>query len=366
MPETHKPATSSKATRRDFLKGSTGALGFAMAGGLVAVADETLRTSSTATTGQSRIAKVTHAASQGCPPEIRAAFRGPCPSISTPFTREGDIDFNALRNLVDFLIDAKAKVLILTWGDSLYSILTDDEVAEVTKVVVQHVNKRAIVVAADQSWWTGKEVEFAKYCTQIGADLLMVLPPDWAASGTVDSLVEHYRAVAKHIPVMVVDNYLNARSIGFAMAIIKRLYDEVPGVIAMKDDIGGQLGRKATMLTHDRWAVIGSGKELHMNIYPYGADGVMSTHMTFKPEIAWRYWDAIEAGKLKEARAVLRDYEFPLFTFLATLEGGPDAGVHGLLEIYGIAKRFRRPPYHSLTDKEMQALTEFLRDKRLL
>ena len=343
------PKSRAGSSRRAFLKGPVVALGIPMAG--------TVRRST---------AKASPLASEGCPAEIRKAFRSPCPSISTPFTREGNIDFHALCSLVDFLIDAEAKVIILTLGDSLYTILTDEEVAQVTKAVVQHVNQRALVVAADRSWWTGKDVEFAKYCARIGVKVLMVLPPDWAASCTVDSLVTHYRAVSEHIPVMVVDNYLSRRTLSFAVNVVMRLYREVPGVIALKDDLGGELGRRITLLAHDRWAIIGSGKELHMNIYPYGADGVMSTHMTFKPEIAWRYWNAIEAGKLEDARVVLRDYEFPLFKFLATLEGGPDAGVHGLLEIYGIAKRFRRPPYHSLTDKEMQTLTEFLKDKGLL
>ena len=95
-----------------------------------------------------------------------------------------------MRNHLDFLIgEAKVKAVVLTWGDSLYSILTEDDIAQITKVVVQHVNHRAFVVAADDSWWTGKLVEFAKYCADLGADMLMVKPPDWAASTTVDSLV---------------------------------------------------------------------------------------------------------------------------------------------------------------------------------
>lgn len=369
-----------RGSRRDFLRsGSTVAVGAAVAGGLSmgqvspTLADEPSQPSPTASSGRQTgaatgisSAKAASTTSQGCPADIRAAFQGPCPSISTPFTRHGDIDFDGLHNLVDFMVNARAKAIILTAGDSLFTILTDDEVAQITKAVCRYVNKRALVVAADKSWWTGKDVEFAAYSAQVGADLLMVLPPDWAASCTVESLVAHYRAVSEHIPVMVVDNYLARRPLSFALDLIRRLRDEVPGVIALKDDIGGNLGRRIALLSHDRWALIASGKELHMNLYPYGVDGVMSTHMTFKPEIAWCYWSAIEAGDLKAARAVLRDYELPLFEFLGTLEGGCDAGVHGLLELYGLAKRYRRPPYHSLTDRQMQILTEFLKKKGLL
>ena len=304
---------------------------------------------------------------QGCPSEIRAALSGPCPSINTPFTRDGAIDFDGLRAELDFVLDAGARVVILTYGDSLYSILTDDEVAEVTRAVVEHVNHRAMTVAADRIWWTGKTAEFAKYCVDVGADVLMVLPPDWAASTTVESLVAHYAAAAEHIPVMVVTNYLARRPQPFALKVIEALRDRVPGVVALKDDVTGEFIRKTCLLTHDRWALIAGGqKQNHMNMLPYGVDGYLSTFMLFKPDVSWQYWRAIEAGDLAAARDIIRDYDMPFFDFILGMEGSFDAALHGILEIIGVATRYRRPPYHSLTDEQMQALAAFLKGKGLL
>ena len=304
---------------------------------------------------------------QGCPSEIRAALSGPCPSINTPFTRDGAIDFDGLRAELDFVLDAGARVVILTYGDSLYSILTDDEVAEVTRAVAEHVNRRAITVAADRIWWTGKTAEFAKYCVDVGADVLMVLPPDWALSTTVETLVAHYAAAAEHIPVMVVTNYLARRPLSFALKVIEALRDRVPGVVALKDDVTGEFIRKTCLLTHDRWALIAGGqKQNHMNMLPYGVDGYLSTFMLFKPDVSWQYWRAIEAGDLAAARDVIRDCDMPFFDFILGMEGSFDAALHGILEIIGVATRYRRPPYHSLTDEQMQALAAFLKGKGLL
>ena len=50
--------------------------------------------------------------------------------------------------------------------------------------------------------------------------MLMVLPPDWAHSTTVESLVAHYGAVAKQIPVMVVTNYLGRRPLAFGLELV--------------------------------------------------------------------------------------------------------------------------------------------------
>lgn len=139
--------------------------------------------------------------------EARHALTGPIMSLNTPFFANGEIDYQSIRQIIDFTIDAGSKTIILTSGDSLYTLLTDAEVAELTKFVVAQTAGRAMVVAADRIWWTGKDVEFAKYAREVGADMVMVLPPDWAGSCTEDTLVAHYAAVAEHMPVMFVTNW---------------------------------------------------------------------------------------------------------------------------------------------------------------
>ncbi|MBI4025349.1 MAG: hypothetical protein HY360_10250 [Verrucomicrobia bacterium] len=41
------------------------------------------------------------------------------------------------------------------------------------------------------------------------------------------------------------------------------------------------------------------------------------------------------------------------------------ASMHGLFELAGIAGRWRRPPYHSLTDPEMTRLKAFVKRMKL-
>ena len=297
-----------------------------------------------------------------CPPEIRAALTGPWPTIRTPFTREGDIDRNSLCHHIDFMIDGGAKAIVLTWGDSLYSVLTDDEIAEVTKLVVEHVRKRAVVVAADNIWWTGKTIEFADYCAELGADLLMVLPPDWGASTTVDTLVAHYGAVTERIPVMIVTNYLGQRAQAFALEVIQALYDRVPGIVALKNDVPGDFLRRVCLMTRDRWCLSSGGqKQSHLGSVPYGVHGYLSCCLTFKPDIAWRYWNAIQDNELATAAGVIRDFDLPFFDYILSSEGGFNAAMYAVFEIFGLTKRYRRPPYHTFTDQQMEQLADFLK-----
>ncbi len=298
---------------------------------------------------------------------VRAALTGPVASISTPFCQDDSIDYAALRGTVDFVIEGGSKTVLLTYGDSLYSLLTDDEVGEVTRVVAEQTAGRAMVVAADRMWATPKTLEFARYSRDVGADVLMVLPQDWAASCTQDTLVEHYAAAADEIPVMIVTNYLGMRPQPFAMALLESLVGQIPGVVAIKDDLCGAFARKMAMKLDGQVAILSGGqKQNHLDLYPYGSEGYLSTYLRFKPDIAWNYWDAIQAGQLADAAEIVRVYDAPLFDLLMTFDGGFDAALHGIYELFGVEGRWRRRPYHSLSDPEMERLTQGVRDLGLL
>jgi dihydrodipicolinate synthase/N-acetylneuraminate lyase len=191
--------------------------------------------------------------------------------------------------------------------------------------------------------------------------MLMVLPPDWGGSSTPRTLTDHYAAVAEHIPVMVVTNVFIPRGMAFGLETLKTVFREVKGVYAVKDDWCGEFARKMSLLVHERWAVLSGGqKQNHLNNLFYGCDGYLSTFINFKPEVARNYWNTIQANNLTKARDIIRDYDLPYGDLISSFPGGFDAGIHGTLEIFGIAKRWRRKPYYNLNEEEMEKLKEFL------
>lgn len=282
---------------------------------------------------------------------------GPITSVRVPFLASGDIDANGLADYIDRCVANGAGALTLTYGDSLLSLLTDHEVEVVTQVVVDAAGERVPVVAADRSWWTGRTVEFAGYCRDLGVDALMVLPPDWSRSGTTETLVGHYGAVAAEIPVVLVSTYMVARGVANSLEIIERVHESVNGVVAIKDDFGGEFGSRMTAAVSGSWAVIAGGsKTLHSQLWPYGASGYLSTLTPFRPEITRRYWDATKNADAIEMARIIAEVDRPMFDVLRTAPGGFDAGIHGWCELAGIYGRWRRSPYHSLTDAELDTL----------
>jgi dihydrodipicolinate synthase/N-acetylneuraminate lyase len=297
-------------------------------------------------------------------PEVRHALTGPIASVSVPFTRDGAIDYRGLANFIEFVLAGGSRTILLTYGDSLYSLLTDDEVAEVTNAVVKITARRAMVVAADRVWWTGKTEEFARHCVSAGADMLMVLPPDWCVSCTVDTVVEHYRRVSAHIPVMVVTNFLAKWPLPRALELLRRLVTDVPGILAVKDDVCGELGRQLGLIAHERWAIFASGsKQMVLNNVPFGCDGYLSSFIYIQPKIAHDFWRAATTADHATVRRIVADVDIPFWEFMVRFPGSFDAVVHGIMEAKGFSGRWRRLPYYSLNDAEIAEVREFLTTK---
>lgn len=299
--------------------------------------------------------------------QVREHLTGPIASIHTPFLRDGSIDLAGLRRMIDTVIANGSRTVLLTAGDSHYLCLGDDEIRTVTRETCAHTAGRAMVVAADRLHATTRAVEFARFAREAGADVVMCLPPDWGPSCTPQTLADHYRAVSVELPVMMVTGLFLARDAAFGLETIARALDTCPQIVAVKDDFCGDFARRLGLLAHERTAVFAGGQKAnHLSMWPYGCDGYLSTFIHFGAEIPGRYWSAIQAADIGAAAAVIADYDAPFFEYVSTLTGGWNAGLHGALELFGVAGRWRRPPYYSLDDAQMEQLAGFFRERHLL
>jgi len=290
---------------------------------------------------------------------FRQQVSGPVVSITTPFTRAGEIDYAGLRRFVDFAIDAGTTALLFTPGDSLYVALTDDEVAQLTRVTAEHIGDRALFIAAGDFWWTGKTLEFGEYARSVGAGAYIAVPP--IRGTTVAQLVDFYTAASQVLPLFILSGSLGAAGVEPALEAVRILLEQAPDVVGFKEDFSSAFARPACLAAHERWAIFAGGqKQTHMDMHPYGCDGYMSVFLTFRPEVAHTYWGAIERGDLAAATGVIRDFDMPLFKHLyGAYPAGGDAGQHALLELAGICDRWRRKPLPDLTDEEMEMLSQF-------
>ena len=299
--------------------------------------------------------------------DAKEIFVGPFPTVCTPFSRDGSIDFATLAKQVDIHLSSGAKTLVMTYGNSLCSLITDQEVAEVTKAVAEQVAGRATVVAADRRWATSKEIEFAQYAKSVGADILMVIPPDWGFSCTARTMAEHYCAVAEHIPVMMITSDFVDRPITFVLEMVQIAAAKSPNLVAIKDDLIGECSRHLGLMLGEELALFSSGtKREHLSVWPYGFRGYLSNYIMFKPDVARIYWDAVRSGDTAKALDFIARFDIPFWKLIIGCQGGTDAGLRGALELFGTSTRWRRSPYYSLSDAEMEKFADFFKGLSML
>ena len=103
-------------------------------------------------------------------------FEGSMVAIVTPF-KEGKIDEESLRKLVDFHIENGTNVIVPcgTTGES--ATLNHKEHEQVISVVIEHVNKRVKVLAGAGSNSTAEAVRLHQFCQKAGADGTLHITP---------------------------------------------------------------------------------------------------------------------------------------------------------------------------------------------
>ncbi len=101
------------------------------------------------------------------PDELGERLAGPLASIRTPFTRAGDMDIHSLARMVDFDVAAGAAGLLITWGDSLFALLSDRDIGDLTRAVVECAAGRVPVIACTGRWATPQAVAFAEFCADV-------------------------------------------------------------------------------------------------------------------------------------------------------------------------------------------------------
>ena len=288
--------------------------------------------------------------------EIRERLQGPINSVPVAFSEDGQIDYAGVARMIDRSLEAGCGVVMLTWGNSLMSLLTDGEVADVHAAVARQVAGRALTVACDNMWGLPKCVEFGRHVRELGFDLYMVRPPI-AMPGTPESLAAYYTAVADEIPVMLVGDVPFATCEALA---------RVPGVCAFKEDASLGYAHEMGMRWGDRWTVAGGGglRRHHLLAHHEWCPTWLDYFVCSHPAPAFEYWSAVRANDGAAAWEHVTRWELPLRDYAAATTYGWDGLVrHALPELFATAPRWRRSPAPNPSDAEMAALREFLEER---
>ena len=130
-------------------------------------------------------------------------FKGCGTALVTPFTDDGEVDFETLRKLINFQILEGVDSLIIcgTTGES--ATLSTEEKKEIIKFSVQITRRRVPIIAGTGSNNTKTSIELSKYAQSVGADGLLIVSPYYNKT-TQAGLIKHYRSIAQSVDIPII------------------------------------------------------------------------------------------------------------------------------------------------------------------
>lgn len=139
----------------------------------------------------------------------QAIYQGVFPVVPTTFDEQGGLDLESQKCCVDFMIDAGSDGLCILANFSEQFVLSDDDREVLTRTILEHVAGRVPVIVTTTHFGTRVCAERSRRAQDMGAAMVMVMPPYHGATIRVGEALVHefYSRLsdAIDIPIMVQD-----------------------------------------------------------------------------------------------------------------------------------------------------------------
>jgi 4-hydroxy-tetrahydrodipicolinate synthase len=285
-------------------------------------------------------------------------FEGVLTALVTPF-RDGDIDEEALRELIERQIEAGVNGLVPCGSTGESATLTHAEHEIVVEVTVEAAHGRVPVVAGTGSNDTAAAIEFTRHAKRAGADGALLISP-YYNKPTQQGIVEHYAAVAcaAQLPLLVY-NIPGRTGSNILPDTMARLAD-IEHVVGVKEACG-DIGQISELIARcpDGFDVLSGDDALTLAMLSIGARGVISTSSNVAPVEMCELVRAFRAGDAARARA-LHYQLLPLFDALFC-ETNP-IPVKAALHLMGQIGPEIRLPLTSIEERNRERLQVVLKE----
>ncbi len=163
------------------------------------------------------------------------SYTGIWPVAPTPFNEDGTLDLDGMKRVLDCLIDQGADGICILANFSEQFLISDAERETLTRLSLEHVSGRVPMIVTISHFATQIAVERAQFAKDLGADIVMMMPPYHGAllKGNAQQTFEQFAAVGEvGIPIMVQDAPLSG--VDLPVPLLVRLAQEIEMVKLFK------------------------------------------------------------------------------------------------------------------------------------
>ena len=279
--------------------------------------------------------------------------------IVTPFTKDGDIDEEGYRGVIDLVIDAGCHGVISAGSTGEFFLMTHDERMRVFSIAVDQAAGRIPVLAGTSATRTDDVVGLTQYAAEIGCDGAMVLPPIYIGVDERET-VEFFTRVAGEsgLPIMLYNSPLAVMT-ELPARLVERLA-RIDNVVAIKDSsLDMQQMSDLIRFCGDDFRVFVGVEDLMLASMGMGAVGAVAMLPQVVGRMAVELYEAAAEGDMPRAhelhRTIARAYD--LFKV-----GSGYIAIKESMNMLGKPGGYSRPPMLPFTDEQRAQLREILED----
>ena len=283
-------------------------------------------------------------------------FHGTGVAVVTPFQADGQVDYSALKTLIDHLVDGGVEYLVSlgTTGES--ATLSKEEKKKVWEFTAQVVNRRVHLVAGIGGNNTYETVAEIKAFDIAGYDAILSASPHYNKP-TQEGIYQHYKAIAEVTPLPVILYNVPSRTGSTVSAqTTVRLAKDFKNIIGIKEASGNfELLNQLMRDKPEEFLVISGDDPITLPMIAMGAVGVISVIGNALPK---QFSDMVRLclnGDYKAAQPA--HYSLIEFTRLMFTEGNP-AGVKSALKQLNVCGDMVRLPLVQVSKDTAEKIKE--------
>ncbi|WP_404335032.1 4-hydroxy-tetrahydrodipicolinate synthase [Planococcus rifietoensis] len=278
-------------------------------------------------------------------------------AMATPFDSDGEIDFQATTNLVEYLINNGSDGIVVagTTGESP-TLSTDEKVALFVHVVTV-ADGRAKIIAGTGSNNTRASVALTQQAEQAGVDGIMLVTP-YYNKPSQEGMYRHFEAIANATTLPVMLYNIPGRSVvNLSVDTIVRL-SLIDNITCVKE-ASGDLDAASEIIerTSGDFAVYSGDDSLTLPMLSVGGTGIVSVASHIIGNEMQEMVKLFRTGDTAGAAALHRKL---LPTMKALFAAPSPSPVKAALNLSGVPVGGVRLPMLALTEEETATLQQFL------
>jgi len=287
----------------------------------------------------------------------KIGWRGVFPALTTKFTANFSLDFDAMARHLEFQLDAGVHGVIILGSLGENATLDMEEKQGMIRFFAERIGGRVPLLACIAESGTREACELARGGERLGADGYMLLPPMRYPSDTPETL-RYFEDVASatSLPIMLYNNPV-AYGTDLRPEDFATLADN-PHFAAIKES-SADTRRIADIrrLTGTRYAVFCGVDDLALECFMLGAVGWVAGLVLAFPRETVRLYELMAAGRWAQAHEL---YEW--FLPLLHLDIGPKfvQQIKLVEELMGVGSARVRPPRQALTEAEAACVRDIV------